>query len=775
MRIAAVDVGSNSIHMVVAEVEQDGRFHVLDRAKDMVRLGAGTLRRGALSERAMANGIRTLSAFRILADRLGVTRIQAVATSAVREAANGGDFIRLVKRKVGWRVKVIQGQEEARLIYLGVRHAMDLAADSPALIVDIGGGSVEVVLVRDGEAVWMDSLKLGVARLSDRFIESDPPRGTELISLERAIDEEIGPIHDEIRQHTDQRIRKVVGTSGTMLNLIAMAGHARGKARDGKPHNLAVDASDISRLRKELSRSTRAKRLAMRGLDSKRADLIVAGAVVADRILAAVDATTVTSCTWALREGVLLDFIDRHLQGIQEVALYKSPRIRSVVRLARHLGEQSQHGSQVAKLALGLFDQLDRELGLDDSAREWLHYAALLHDVGHHIAHKNHHRHSQYLISNGDLLGFTADEIDTIAQVARYHRKSPPRDTDREFAALPAETRATVRCLSAILRVADALDRSHFGIVKNLTVERTNGRTTLVLDAGDSDAALEIWEAKQRSKPLAALLGTDVVFRLREPRGREGAEEPGNPEDPRTSSATPSARGARCGEASVAIETYEIEIKLTAARPEHMRRLADTTHIGRFELGPTRAAHLRTIYLDDSDLTLARRGVALRLRRMPEGWEMTAKWRGHSEGDLYVRPEINVTLSEELRPPYPLPPGPLEDALGDLVRGSRLVPLVVTDIDRQTRDICAAGQLVAELALDTVRHSAPDAPTARAPYYEVEVELLSGSSDVLREISPILEREFGLTRATGSKFSRALEDLYGISLADLATASSTSR
>ena len=508
MRVAAIDVGSNSLHMVVAEVDADGRFHVLDRAKEMVRLGAGTLRNGELSAKAMDDGVRTLATFKTLAERLEVSRVQAVATSAVREAANGGDFIKRVKDEVGWRVKVIQGREEARLIFLGVRHAIDLVSVPPSLIVDIGGGSVELILVEDGQAVWMDSLKLGVARLSDLYLPNDPPKAEDLQTLGRAIDDELATV----KGHLKSGATRVIGTSGTMLNLVTMAARANGEPITGGVHNLAVDATDIRRIRKEVCRCGRGARAKIKGLDAKRADLIVAGAVVADRILSTVGATTVTACTWSLREGVLLDFISRHQEGIEEVERFESPRIRSVVRLARHLGETSQHGTQVAKLALLIFDQVQEELDLPPQSREWLQYASLLHDIGHHIAHKNHHRHSHYLIKNSELLGFDTAEIDVIALVAKYHRKATPKDSDADIAALPKNTRRVIAPLSAILRLADSLDRSHFGVVKDLHLERLSDHMLCTLDTGEEDAALEIWESTQRSKPLEQALSTQLRF-----------------------------------------------------------------------------------------------------------------------------------------------------------------------------------------------------------------------------------------------------------------------
>jgi exopolyphosphatase/guanosine-5'-triphosphate,3'-diphosphate pyrophosphatase len=495
MRIAAVDVGSNSIHMVVAQVEADGRFRVLDRAKEMVRLGRKTLSNGRLSPQAINAGVKTLSAFRTLAERQGVTRITAVATSAVREAENGGDFIQKVADDVGLRVKVIPGREEARLIYLGVRHAVDLSG-KPTLIVDIGGGSVELILIDRGEPVSLESHKIGVARLSERFFKTDPAKPDELEALESFLADQLDATLGEIRKRS---VRRVVGTSGTMLNLIGMAGHQRGEPPELHLNNFAVTASEIAKLRRVLARSSREERLRVKGLDAKRVDLIVAGAVLADYLLTRIGAKQVVACTWALREGVLLDFIARHRKGIEESERFGTPRGRSVARLARHLGETSEHGARVAKLALRLFDQLED--------------AALLHDVGHHIDHQNHHRHSYYLITNGELLGFQRDELEIIGLAARYHRKAAPKASDVEFRALPQKAKATVRALSAVLRLADAFDRTHYGVVRDITVAHRNGKLVLQLSVG-GEAQLELWEAQQRVGLLEELLGLDVEFRV---------------------------------------------------------------------------------------------------------------------------------------------------------------------------------------------------------------------------------------------------------------------
>jgi exopolyphosphatase/guanosine-5'-triphosphate,3'-diphosphate pyrophosphatase len=510
MRVAAIDVGSNSIHMVVAQLEADGRFRVLDRAKEMVRLGHRTLSSGRLSGEAMDAGIRALAAFRTLAERQSVTRFKAVATSAVREAANGGDFIQRVRDEVGLRLTVIPGREEARLIYLGVRHAIDLRGEA-ALIVDVGGGSVELILSEDANAVALHSLKIGVARLSEKFLASDPPRAKELNDLQAYLAAQLDPI---LERFGPRGVRRVVATSGTMLNLIGIIAHQRGETPDGRLHHFAVTPEEVSRLRRTLCKADREQRLRIKGLDAKRVDTIVAGACLADYILEQLSAKEMIACTWALREGVLLDFIARHQKGIAESERFSDPRRRSVMRFMRHLGDSGSHGPHVAGLALQLYDQLSEVLSLPVPARDWLEFAALLHDVGHHIDHKSHQRHSYYLITNSELLGFRRDELEIIGQTARYHRKGTPKDSDEEMRLLSSSERQTVRGLSALLRVADGLDRSHYSVVRTVTAARRNGRLILQLGTGGDDAELEIWEARRRVDLLEKLLGLDVDFRV---------------------------------------------------------------------------------------------------------------------------------------------------------------------------------------------------------------------------------------------------------------------
>jgi exopolyphosphatase/guanosine-5'-triphosphate,3'-diphosphate pyrophosphatase len=510
MRVAAIDVGSNSIHMVVAQVEADGRFNVLDRAKEMVRLGQRTLTSGRLSADAMNAGVRTLAAFKMLAERQGVLRYNAVATSAVREAKNGGDFVQRVKEEVGLRLKVIPGREEARLTFLGVRHAIDLRA-APALIVDAGGGSVELILVDNDKPVALESFKLGVARLCEEFLDGGRPSAKQLADLEAHFAKHLDGFLERALEH---QVRRVIGTSGTMLNLITIAAHERGDAPNGHLNNFAVSPEEIGRVRRLVTKADRDERLHIQGLDAKRVDFIVVAACLADYVLRYLQAEELVACTWALREGVLLDYIARHQKGIEEAELYVEPRHRSVARFARHLGDKGNHASHVARLALQLYDQLEDDLALPAEAREWLEFAALLHDIGHHIGHKDHQRHSYYLIANGELLGFRHEEIQIIALTARYHRKAAPKDTDEDYAALSKADRRTVRALSAVLRIADGLDRSHYGIVHDVAVLRRDDRLTLQLHTTGDDVALEVWEARRRAGLLEEVLGAQADFQI---------------------------------------------------------------------------------------------------------------------------------------------------------------------------------------------------------------------------------------------------------------------
>ena len=507
MRIAAIDIGTNSIHMIVVQVRPDLSFEVIDREKEMVRLGAGGLDGRSLTPTAMTAALQTLAKFRRLADSHKVDKIVAAATSAIREADNGGDFIADVDRKTQIRIRVISGTEEARLIHMAAVYGVHMAG-SPAVVVDIGGGSIEVTLGTASHITHARSFKLGVIRLTERFVRTDPLSERDERRLVKHINREIGGF---LATLADKRFDRVIGTSGTILSLGALALSEDGIVRDEALRNRRVSAKAIRRLRRRLSGADLEARLHMDGLDPRRADIAVAGSILLDSVLRRLGADDLTLCDLALREGLVLDYIHRNSAAIRKIERYPDVRRRSVIELGERCGYFSAHARHVSQLALSLFDQTRAVHKFGDREREWLEYAALLHDVGVHISYERHHRHSYYLITNGELRGFDPSEIEIIALLARYHRQATPKKSHVGYGALKSGLRRTVRTLAAMLRVAEGLDRSHAQIVTALDVV-PRGNTYLIRLRTSADAELELWAANRHASPLEAILQRPLRF-----------------------------------------------------------------------------------------------------------------------------------------------------------------------------------------------------------------------------------------------------------------------
>src|SRR5215468_5058072 len=491
--------------MVIANVTPDGRIEVIDRVKEMVRLGKLAFTTGQLSPESMALAAGALKTFGRLARVRRVERLRCVATSAVREARNGGRFVARLRRETGLPVQIISGADEARLIFRATRHAFGLEG-GPHLLVDVGGGSVELSLAQDGRPLWIRSLPLGVARLTQQFLTKDPPSPGQVRALEWHLEHELDDLLTRVRR---AGAVQAIGTSGTVHTLVAMALAARG---DDVPrlHGASAPADQVARLRQRVLALDAEERAEMPGMDAKRADLMPAAVILLDTILSRAGGLDLVACSWALREGVLLD-----LARVSSVQGPASPagRRRSVQALATRYAGTNAHGRHVAQLALQLFDALAPDLGLPPPSRELLEYAALLHDIGHAIEHDRHQRHTFYLIRASELLGFSPVEIEVIALVARGHRKQAPRLSDVEMQALPPASRRLVRGLAALLRVADALDRTHFGVIKRLRVARQGGRLVITAETGGESAELELWAAERRVDALSRLLDRRVVLR----------------------------------------------------------------------------------------------------------------------------------------------------------------------------------------------------------------------------------------------------------------------
>ncbi len=512
MNLAAIDVGTNSIHLVVARVGGEGRFEVIDRDKEMVRLGSGGGDMKELSPDAMDRGIETLARFKRIAD-ISDAAVRAVATSAVREAENHDEFVRRARVEAGVEVEVISGVEEARLIHLGVLQSLPVF-DRRLLLCDIGGGSTELLIGQRGEVLAARSLKLGAVRLTSRFFGGQRLHPAAVTACRRFVRSSLAPFVREVETHG---FSIAVGSSGTILALTSMARAAAGDAvRTLNAATLTADELDdvVARIVTAKSVAARAK---LDGLDAGRADIILAGALILEGVFDSFGIEQMTVSDSALREGVLLDTIQRthggalhHLRDVSR---------RGVLALAELLDEEPEHSAQVARLALQLFDATADLHGLDESCREYLEAAALLANVGLFVSHSQHHRHSYYVIRHSDrLTGFTDNEIEIIAQIARYHRKSAPKPSHPEFAALEPEDQHVVRALAAILRVAIGLDRSHDSRVGGVDVAVRRGALAVVVrPAGTADVTLELYAANERKQLLEEVLGRRVSLTVAAP------------------------------------------------------------------------------------------------------------------------------------------------------------------------------------------------------------------------------------------------------------------
>ncbi|HEY3380200.1 MAG TPA: Ppx/GppA phosphatase family protein [Vicinamibacterales bacterium] len=506
MRLAAIDIGTNSIHMIVVQVRPDFSFEIVDREKEMVRLGAGGLGGRALSAGAMTAALDTLGRFKQLADSRQVDEIIAAATSAVRESKNGGEFLATVAERTGIRPRVISGIEEARLIHMAAVYGVN-ASSGTTVVVDIGGGSMEVTLGTAAETHLARSFSLGVIRLTDRFVTSDPLSNRDERRLIKHVRSQVEGFADQLRNAGFDR---VIATSGTSLSLGEVALSRR--LFDGDSiHHRRISAKELHRARKSIVALDMQHRLRLPGLDARRADLVVAGAILLDTTVRMLGAKDITLCDLALREGLILDYIGKNRKRIASIDRYPDIRRRSVIELGERCRWYPEHAEQVARLALSLFDQTRGIHQLNDRARQWLDFAALLHDIGGHIAYLGHHKHSYYLIRNGGLRGFEPDEIEAIALMARYHRRGRPRKSQSALASLAPPARRAVRVGAALLRMAECLDRSHGQVIDQVELQPAGERYRLVLRA-HGPIELERWAALRQVAPLERLLGKPLLI-----------------------------------------------------------------------------------------------------------------------------------------------------------------------------------------------------------------------------------------------------------------------
>jgi exopolyphosphatase/guanosine-5'-triphosphate,3'-diphosphate pyrophosphatase len=509
LRLAAIDVGSNSVHMVIAQADPDGAITTLWRMKEMVGLGRMSFPSHKLSAESMDRAIAALARFQQAAQQRQCEKILAVATSAIREAENGGDFIQRVKRELGLYIRVISARDEARLIYLAVRHALPLG-NRPHFIMDIGGGSVEFIVGDEKNASMLESRKLGAARMSAQFVKSDPISKEDRARLIRHYDEQLTPLCETILSH---KPIKALGTSGTLESIAAMCGSVPA-ASNGQPSAPAViERDEFEKVFDKLIESDSKKRSNMRGLDDQRRDQITAGAMLVSEVFRRLNFKRIQICGAALREGIILEYLGRHVPEMKIRREVPDPRRRSVLDLARKCDWHQTHSQQVARLTLELFDSLKSLHGLGAIERELIEYAAMLHDIGWHIGGKGHHKHSMYLIAHGRLKDFSPEEVQIMANIARYHRKGPPKPSHEGYQLLSSWGRRVVDAGASLLRLADGLDRSHASAVTKLSCRIDDDRVTCTVTAR-SDAELEIWGAHAKRDYFEKAFKKKIRFKL---------------------------------------------------------------------------------------------------------------------------------------------------------------------------------------------------------------------------------------------------------------------
>ena len=501
VRIAAIDIGSNSIRQIVADVSPAGGIRVVDEMKAAPRLGAGVNATGALSDESMRAAVDALGRMATLARQLGARQIEAVATSAVRDASNGDAFLETVRRETGLTVRLLDGEGEARLSFLSALAHFELGTGRSAVI-DIGGGSLELALAADGLVEHLVSFPFGAIRLTEQFLR-DGARPRDVAALRKAVRSGV----KESVSLRDWRGAQLIGSGGTFTNL---AGIYRARRRGGSVktvHGTSVPREELERILEMLVGMTPAERAAVPGLNPARADIIVAGLAAAAEVMARVDARALLVSGYGIREGLLLDTARVSLT----VADPGEARDRSVLAFAERSRFEEPHARHVQRLALQLFDRLGDALGCAPADRQTLADAALLHDVGYVINYNGHHKHSYHLITHADLLGMTPDEQLIIANVARYHRGAAPKVKHENFAALDRRQRRRVERLAALLRVADGFDRGHIGAVAS--VHAKWGRSAIRLTPVPAEGAsirLELWGASRKADLLERLAGLPV-------------------------------------------------------------------------------------------------------------------------------------------------------------------------------------------------------------------------------------------------------------------------
>ncbi len=497
-RAAVLDLGSNSFHVLVADVTPDGIIIPSLREREMLHLGGVIVRHGLIPDDVADRAVAVVAHFSELAGRAGASEVRAVATSALREATNGPAVLERLRDAAHTDIEVVDGLEEAELSYLGVRSS--LREEDRVLVLDLGGGSLELVVGEGRDVLWADSVPLGVSRLTAQYVQNDPLTVDEVTRIAEVVAANLTP---RLRHVDDLAPTRTVAVGGT-IRALARTWTGKGAWIPLSMNLLDVDAADIRVMKDELVAATTDEREAMRGLKSRRADHLHVAAIVVATALELIGVERITISDAGLREGVLLRSL-----GITEPPPQSALRRASIQRLRDTFVRDDPHLDHVAHLALDLFDGTRELHGLGDDDRDLLLYAAEVHDVGEKIALRGHHKHSAYLVENAELRGFSPGEIAMLATLVRFHKDGLPERSYDPYASLSDTNRERVHKLVGILQLADGLDRARDQRVRTVRVARVDDRAVqlhLVGEAGGLDEA----EAKRKAATFEDEFGRAV-------------------------------------------------------------------------------------------------------------------------------------------------------------------------------------------------------------------------------------------------------------------------
>ncbi|MDP2658796.1 MAG: Ppx/GppA phosphatase family protein [Candidatus Deferrimicrobium sp.] len=510
-KIAAIDMGSNAIRFYAVETAGDSSYRVLENVREPIRLGGDVFLTGAIREENIRKAEAAFRRFRQLLRAHGVQTVRAVATCATREASNADLLLSRLERASGIRVEVINGDEEARLIALAVGKKISLGKKS-ALIVDLGGGSVEITFVENGRITLTDSHNFGAVRLLDMLSSAEE----DLRSAGQLLNEYMELISRKLSRRGDgKRATLFIATGGNVESIAAIPGmHA--EPHPDYPDTVRIKAGNLRRLMEELSGMSLKSRMERFGLREDRADVILPACFVYHRIAELNGSEEILVPRVSLKDGVIQEILEQGKGAEHLLDLREQVGVSCRELMARYKLDQ-KHAEKVADLVLSLFDQTEQLHGLGKQERIYLEAAALLHDIGYFISMQKHHKHSHYIIANSGIVGLSPLERLVVAGIARYHRKATPGANHPELEALPKRERDVVRALSSMLRIADALDKEHAGAIRSIDCKLQDG-TLLIRAASKKSCRLEALGIMSNASMFREHFGVDVRLTI-EPEG----------------------------------------------------------------------------------------------------------------------------------------------------------------------------------------------------------------------------------------------------------------